>query len=508
MGEIAVISFLLIWGLFLRLPFFFPATIDWDESTFTIIGQGILDGLLPYDTLWENKPPLVFVFFAAAITLFGKTIFAVRFAGYLWLTAAAYLIYKSAYTLTSERRASIAAALLLITETSLMSPSVMSEILALLPLVSALFLLLRSGVTTMTCFFAGVLIGISVMFRTNLAYLAVLLGIYLILYPPIHIRRCLGRGLVYAIGGTIVILALAIPYLIQHRLELWSSSVFLVPLNYSSSQQSFSNAQRLIWDAFGLNADSIVLGIPLDIPMFVTGCLLWIGGLLGVSFCFLKWRDLPGRKRNQFIVLLVFLIGSAFSVFLGGQAHDHYLIQLYPWLAIFSSLALIFQPTATRRVIEPVVLLLIISSTIIFVFSEYSGLSRRIIESKSLSYGPEYEIAGYLEQENPEKKTVFLLSDIVVYWLIDQYPPTRLSAHPSNVFKPDLVAAVEGRGATPLSELLRILSMKPAFVVTKKNQWYLVEGEAASTLLTDTLKSDYVLVKVMDGREIYRLREP
>jgi len=44
--------------------------------------------------------------------------------------------------------------------------------------------------------------------------------------------------------------------------------------------------------------------------------------------------------------------------------------------------------------------------------------------------------------------------------------------------------------------------------VTKKNQWYLVEGEAASTLLTDTLKSDYVLVKVMDGREIYRLREP
>jgi len=113
-----------------------------------------------------------------------------------------------------------------------------------------------------------------------------------------------------------------------------------------------------------------------------------------------------------------------------------------------------------------------------------------------------------LEQENREKKTVFLLSDIVVYWLIDQYPPTRLSAHPSNVFKPDLVAAVEGRGATPLSELLRILSMKPAFVVTKKNQWYLVEGEAASTLLTDTLKSDYVLVKVMDGREIYRLREP
>ena len=102
--ETAILTLLLIWGLFLRLPFFFPPTIDDDESTFTIVGQGILDGLLPYDALWENKPPLVFLFFAVTMSLLGKTIIAIRFGSYLWLTAAAYLTYKSAYVLTSEER--------------------------------------------------------------------------------------------------------------------------------------------------------------------------------------------------------------------------------------------------------------------------------------------------------------------------------------------------------------------------------------------------------------------
>jgi len=37
------------------------------------------------------------------MSLLGKTIIAIRFGSYLWLTAAAYLTYKSAYVLTSSR---------------------------------------------------------------------------------------------------------------------------------------------------------------------------------------------------------------------------------------------------------------------------------------------------------------------------------------------------------------------------------------------------------------------
>jgi hypothetical protein len=54
-SEFSIIGALSIWALLLRLPFFFPDTIDWDESTLIIMGQGLLDGLLPYDRIWDSK---------------------------------------------------------------------------------------------------------------------------------------------------------------------------------------------------------------------------------------------------------------------------------------------------------------------------------------------------------------------------------------------------------------------------------------------------------------------
>ncbi len=45
----------------MRLPFFFPAVIDWDESTYVLMGQSILDGHVPSIEQWDDKPPLAYV---------------------------------------------------------------------------------------------------------------------------------------------------------------------------------------------------------------------------------------------------------------------------------------------------------------------------------------------------------------------------------------------------------------------------------------------------------------
>jgi hypothetical protein len=37
------------------------------------MGQGILDGYLPYDRLWDSKPPLAYVAFAGAIEILGRS---------------------------------------------------------------------------------------------------------------------------------------------------------------------------------------------------------------------------------------------------------------------------------------------------------------------------------------------------------------------------------------------------------------------------------------------------
>src|SRR5262245_48044092 len=59
-SEFAIIVVLVGWALLSRLPFFFSSQMDWDESTFILMGQGILYSALPYDKLWDFKAPLAF----------------------------------------------------------------------------------------------------------------------------------------------------------------------------------------------------------------------------------------------------------------------------------------------------------------------------------------------------------------------------------------------------------------------------------------------------------------
>ena len=374
----------------------------------------------------------------------------------------------------------------------------MSESLSLVPVIGILLLLLTTERTAATCLFAGVLMGAAGMFRTNLAYLAGIVGIYIVLYPPIiSIPRLAVRGLLYTAGGMIVVFLTAIPYLMQDRLELWFNSVFLVPLVYSSTTSSFAHVRELALKAFGLYPDFRFFD-------FLINWVLWIGGSLGVVLCFHRWRDLSHRARNQAVILLIFLIGSVASVFLTGPAYSHYLIQPIPCFAIFSAIALTCQPVGKRRlVVEICAFFLIVLSSVRFVSEDYFSLVQRVKNNKSLSYGSEYEIARYLRQENPDRKPVFLLSDLIVYWFIGQYPVTRLSTHPSNITRQFLITAVEGPNATPESEMRRILSQEPAFIVKAKHVWYLKEGKE-TTLLNDTLNRDYVLTNVIDGQEIYR----
>jgi 4-amino-4-deoxy-L-arabinose transferase-like glycosyltransferase len=504
-AEATVVALLIALAIIIRLPFFFPATIDSDESTFILIGQGILDGMLPYDSLWDIKPPLVYLFFAAAIEIFGNNVASVRLAGCLWVAAAAYLTYRSAFVITVERRASVAASILVIIATTLFTPGVMSETLALVPLVGAFLLLLTTEKTPSKCFFAGVLIGTAVLFRTNLAYLAVFVGLYLVLYPPIvSFQTSALRGVAYAAGGIIIVLLTAIPYVFDNRLELWFDSLFVAAWEYSARPvwQSTEPTRQLVMQAFGF---SPYPGYPpLDITYFLLGCVLWLGGVLGVLISLHGWWNLAPPARNMLSMLLTFLVGSVISIFMTGPPFAHYLTQAIPWFAIFSAVAVAHRSLGTHRlIIELTALASLAASTALFVAEEYSGMIRRIMDHKRLSYGVEYDVASYLKKENPDHKPVYMLCDNLVYWLINQYPLTRFSADPPQITYEFLLRPVEP-DATPQSEMRKILSKKPAFVVKKKDVPYFPAGAEVTQLFYEALKKDYVLKAVIGGREVYR----
>ena len=176
--NLLVLTYLLIITVVIRFPYFFPAVIDWDESTQIIMGQDILDGQLPYIDLWDNKPPLSFLSYAFFILFFGKSIIAIRLAGSICVVTTAYLIYIVARNIWNNRSGIISATLFIVFA-SLMGngQATMTEIVAIVPLISSMTILIIKKETPFSFYLAGLLIGISGFIRLNLAYVGILISI-------------------------------------------------------------------------------------------------------------------------------------------------------------------------------------------------------------------------------------------------------------------------------------------------------------------------------------------
>src|SRR5690606_17637067 len=64
-----------------------------DQGEFATIGRGLLDGKIPYVDLWNPKPPAVFYVYALAMTLFGRTISALRLIDLILFPVIAAALY-------------------------------------------------------------------------------------------------------------------------------------------------------------------------------------------------------------------------------------------------------------------------------------------------------------------------------------------------------------------------------------------------------------------------------
>src|SRR5262245_9593864 len=236
--ELGILVLITGVGLAIRMPYFFPAVIDWDESTFIIIGQSTVDGFLPYQVAWDVMPPLPFWWFGAAIELFGKTIPGVRFAGFLWLVLAAYLLYRAAFSITCNRLGSLFAAGILIVASSAYALHVSTEHLALLPMTGALLVLLDGGRRLRSIFLGGILLGLACLFRLNLVYLSFVVGIFLCSQGPhasskAFLYGSLKKGAWYSVGVLAPSLLGFLPYLLSGHSQLWIT-VYEAAVSYSA----------------------------------------------------------------------------------------------------------------------------------------------------------------------------------------------------------------------------------------------------------------------------------
>lgn len=470
--------------------------IDWDESTYILIGQGILEGHLPYTELWDVKPPLLFFTFAAIVGLVGKSIVGIRIVGSLFLSTAAFFVFLSARKLGTTLTGLIAAILFIFMTGEMGGRAIMSEIIAILPLTAAFYVAITQNKSSKLThyFLLGILLLIATLVRLNLAYLDLVVFIYHLLYWLKERKITWLKNIIaLSIGFSLPILSVTIPFLVTDHLQMFYQSVIEAALSYSSSQVSRAETTRGFLQE-GFNRGNIFLWLTL------------VGGIAIVAREIL-WNPTANPNRKPLILLTLWLFAITISIVSSGNIYGHYIIQILPFLTTLS--AIFLSADFWGRFRYPIMILFCIGISNLFtpLVEEYRSALAKVRNGISLSNDQGYRLARFLEEFNPRNEPVYLMEAHIAYWLSDTAPIDRIVAHPSTIAKEYLLRVMLGEKATTESMMADILNKQPLYIVKTLDLLYLREHPKTVKLLNDTIARDYRPVTRIDDLYIYERRE-
>ena len=474
--------FLLLFAVafFVRLPFFFRDYIDRDESTFILIGQSWVNGHLPYTDLWDVKPPLTFLFFAGIIYVFGKSFIAIRFIGTLLVTITTFFTYKIGEDIGSKKIGFWSAIGCVALQSMFGSlQGVMSEHITMAFFMPALYLLIKHqkfywyGV-------AGLLMGLTVMVKLNMAYAILFLGLYQFYVYLKKKEFWVGTRNVTGFGtGIILIIALTIlPYYLQGNTELWWKSVVQAPLEYADARRY-----------------SILKLAPI--------------GLVLAGFFLFAWKKKYLDFRETAVqILVVAIVGVVLSFIKGGRVNGHYLIQLHPILIVLVGIVVSKIPLLQKANYRPYVFFLLLLLPV-ETYLEYAAIIKNKIEKGSFFNGEGITVPKYLMENNINTKNILFTEYHIGYWVLGANPPTKAATHPSNICKPEMFPFYDNPRKTALEELQFILrDVQPKIIVTRKNKSIfdkkLIEE---NEYINAYLGQYYTPIKTLDNAQIYQRLE-
>lgn len=496
---------LLVFLFLVRFPSFFFSVFDWDESTFIIMGQSILDGNIPYLDAWDMKPPLSFAIFSLFIALFGKSLAAVRLGGLVCIYISSLLVYRSGKAIHSTTAGIIASLFLIVFVSSGISGlSTMTEHLLLVPVSWGLYMLVVQRVNIYTAFITGLLFGIGMLTKTSLVFesLAVLLLVVWRRSNPCtlfsaRIKQCA----LISFGMGIPLFAVLSYYASHNALDLFiRTNVSVTSLYISATAISFSEKVRVFLSNIGSN-----MGL---------NPLLWVTFISGTVYHLFRIKKEPLSMK----VPLVFFIFQMASLFVIAQPFGyHYLFTSMPAMALVSgaSLSRLLPRKRKGRTAAYLVLLIIVVMGFLYslqgnVLKYYAEMRSDLAEEKPIGDDTCSRIARFLNAEGVKDQYIYMVNSCQIdYWLTGSRCPTKY-IHPSNILLREreyMIKGIDGPGASREKELQAILEKHPKFIIYRNDLWP-EDLRSFKDLLDRELISSYELVKTIDTHyEIYELKK-
>lgn len=301
-----------------------------DEGLFAAVGQLVLDGGIPYRDAFDNKPPLIFAWYATSFLVFGETVWAPRLLVALLLSATTLLVWVQG-SLMFSRRAGFAAAAAFGLSIGLAAfeTNANVEYFMLPPMVAALVSFTlgeRSGKTSWFVaagFFSAIAIFTKQTAVFNLAFFLLFLAVPVARRDgwrmwksaePLRKSGALMTGCAIATG------LVAAPFLVTGTFP----EMFEAVVVYSGDYVANVSLLTKLW---------IMVRSPLYV-LLVAGPLAVLAALGGAQL-------LASRHRNA-LLATGWLASSVLAIAVAGRFYQHYYVMLLPGAALLVPLGVIW----------------------------------------------------------------------------------------------------------------------------------------------------------------------
>ena len=471
---VAVAGALAIAVLVSRAIWFGDPIADSDEQLYSLIGQQMLAGHVPFVDLWDRKPVGLFAIFAVAHGIFGPGVIAYQLVACGFTFAGSWLVYRLARALTDRFGACCAGMLYAMLMAVYGSHSGQSETF-FMPLMLAALWLVRDpdhphALRRAAC--AMLLGGAALQIKYTVLPQCLLLGGWALLGQW---RR--GTGLARLAGIALLFAALGI------------AATLLVVACYASIGQLGALIEANVTSAFARGAAPLGRWTP--------GAALIVNPAVVLAFAGLYWslRVDPPAERRIYALYAAWFAACLASVFLPATVYLYYLATIVPGAILLAAPLL---GARGRLGVVPGLALLGIALALLHLPERYRLARQDIAAVDQLSRA----IAPHL---SPGQCLWVHDGPAALYRLTGSCLPTRYiyPDHLDNLLEHDAL------GVSQPGEVARILSHRPGVVVVA-DQPVTQQSPDVMALVRRTLADDYMplgSVMIRDRRvSAYRWR--
>lgn len=446
-----------------RMVWFGDATSEPDEQLYSLIGWNLLDGLWPYDGLWDRKPLGLFALFAFAHALGGPGPLAYQLLATAFAAAGAWLVYRLAQGLADRRTAIGAGVLYPPLIYAYGSFSGQSEVF-LAPLLLGALLLVRDmprGLAARRAAGAMLLAGMALQIKYSVLPQCAFLGLAALW----RMRECgparlVRQAAIFAILGLLPTLFTAAIYAARGEFEaFWFANFASITLRVAAASGRLP---------------------PEHLPALAPLIALSLGGL------YAAFRARPRPPRAGYLLILGWSLSILAGIYMLGTVYLYYFAAFVPAAILLAVPLLAVRPPLGWVPMA----LAIMSSVLLLNLPRHAALTREGRAGMA-------ELRAAIAPQLGAGRCLFVFDGpTALYRETGSCLPTRF-IYPDHLNNPLERFAL---GVSQEGEVARILRARPAAIVLARDT-FADRSTPARRLVSDTVRSSYRLATVARIRE-------